>query len=45
MDHSELINYRLATQHISGGLGTPEEVLNSMGAMQAQDYPADLSGP
>jgi hypothetical protein len=42
MDHSDLLGYRIATQHICGSLGAPEEVLDSMGAIQAQDYPASL---
>jgi hypothetical protein len=42
MDYSDFINFRLATQHIHYGLDTPEEVLESMGAIQAQDYTASL---
>ncbi len=42
MDYSDILNYRLATQHIFDRLGTPKDVLDSMGAMQAQDYYASL---
>ena len=42
MDYSNFINYRLMTQHICDSLDTPAEVLESMGAMQAQDYTASL---
>jgi hypothetical protein len=45
MRHSEIVNYRLASQHIAqlNNLSKrPEDVLASMGAMQAQDYNAAL---
>ena len=42
MDCQEALELRLAAQHISAWLERPEEVLRSMGAMQAQDYKAAL---
>jgi hypothetical protein len=42
MDTSDIAKYRLSTQHISNAVDSPEEVLSSMGAIQAQDYPASL---
>lgn len=42
MDYSDITGYRISAQHINGDLNSPEEVLESMGAIQAQDYNASL---
>ena len=42
MDYSDITNYRISAQHINGDLNSPEQVLESMGAIQAQDYTASL---
>ncbi len=42
VNHSDIIGYRISAQHITGDLNTPEQVLESMGAVQAQDYTASL---
>ncbi|MFI5412394.1 MAG: winged helix DNA-binding domain-containing protein [Candidatus Micrarchaeales archaeon] len=44
MGFSDITKYRLATQNIALADATksPEEVLSSFGAIQAQDYPASL---
>ena len=42
MNASDIVKYRLSTQHISNAVNKPEDVLSSMGAIQAQDYPASL---
>jgi hypothetical protein len=42
MNSSDIVNLRLATQHITSALDAPEQVVYSMGSMQAQDYQASL---
>ncbi len=43
MNYSDIVHNRLASQRIlNHDFKTPEEVLSSFGAMQAQDYPASL---
>ncbi len=42
MDTSDIANFRLSTQHINNTVSSPEEVLSSMCAIQAQDYQAAL---
>lgn len=42
MNHSDITSYRISVQHINGDLNSPEQVLEAMGAIQAQDYTASL---
>ncbi len=42
MDCSDITGYRISAQHINVNLNSPKQVLESMGAMQAQDYTASL---
>jgi hypothetical protein len=42
MNYSDIANYRISAQHINGSLDGPAEVLEAMGAVQAQDYTASV---
>jgi hypothetical protein len=44
MENEDIENYRLSNQHITpqSAAKSPEDVLTSFGAIQAQDYPAAL---
>lgn len=42
MDYSDITDYRISAQHINGDLNSSQQVLEYMGAIQAQDYKASL---